>query len=176
MAIPYKKSIIIGTEKTIRPSSYGDSSIQGTFVVSAYGCSSTSAKPEEYFVESHTTINPQNGGSTYGDDIFENTTDFKPDSLYNDISRFSLTESSTGEFSNTFSKHGLTGSEFSVAVAAYVFKQGGHNPWVLVQPDEKNLIEFCQKREWSFAVLSNKKDRIPLDVQEIKRKFNFGEG
>ncbi len=152
------KTIIIGTEKVIQPSSSWWGSGDGVFVVSAYSDNSkvTDTQITEkalYYVESCSIINPQTGCAN-DLDPFKNTVDFVPDTLYNDISRFGLTDSSAAEFRNTFSGYNLEGSEFAVALTAHISEKIGYNPWVIIHSEEKKLIEFCADRGWTFTVLS----------------------
>lgn len=160
------ETIIIGTEKTIKPSSSWWGSNDGVFLVAAYGYNSKTTEKTKYFVESCSIVNPPTG-CVKNLNLFKNTVDFEQDSLYDDIYRFSLTESSADKFYNTFSSHNLVGSEFAVALTAHIFEQMGYSPWVIIQPDENNLIEFCRDNGWTFTVLSDKKDNVPQHVQEI---------
>ncbi len=163
--------IIIGTEKTIQPSSswWGaeDSSV---FVVSAYGYSSRVAGKykAEYFVESCSVVNSRSG-CVNEFNPFKNSVDFEQDFLYEDICRFRFAESSVDKVHNSFLGSGfhLEGSEFAVAFTAYVSEQMGYSPWVVIQPDESNLIEFCKSRGWTFTVLGDAKCGISRSVQKI---------
>lgn len=159
------KTLIIGTEKVIKPSSSWWSLNDDVFVVSAYGNSQITEKTE-YYVESCSIVNPQTGFIN-NPNPFGNTKYFEQDTLYDDIFRFRPTESYAAEFCNTFPSHNLGASEFAVALTAHISEQMGYNPWVIIHPDEKNLIEFCKTRSWTFTVLSNKKDKIPQHVQEL---------
>jgi len=165
------KTIIIGTEKIIQPSSSWWGSNDGVFIVSAYEnnyqiTNSQIAGEAQYYVESCNIINPQTG-CIKRSDFFENSTDFVQDTLYNDIYRFGFTESSVVEFNNTFSGHNLNGSEFAAALTAHISEEKGCSPWVIIHSDEKKLIEFCTNRGWTFTVLNEGKDNAPQHVQEL---------
>lgn len=164
----HKDIILIGSEKTIKPSSSFWGLDDGVSVASAYGLISSITGTVIYYVESCDIVNPKTGSMSLDKPIlFENSADFIQDPLYDDISRFSFVQSSVAEFQNTFSGYELSGSEFAVALTAQLSEQTGYSPWVIIHPDEKRLIEFCVGRGWTCTVLGSDKSDTPQHVHEL---------
>jgi hypothetical protein len=131
-----ENTIIIGSEKAIKPSSvWWDLSV-AVGAVSAYESNSKTTGKSGYFIESCTVINSKTGLIIKNENILKGILGLEEDNLYDDITRFIVTESSINEFHNTFSGHNLEGSEFAVALSAHISEQTGYNPWLVVQPNE----------------------------------------
>lgn len=163
-------TVIVGTEKTVSSLSrfYASEDIS---VLSAYSIKSLvmidalEYYETKHFIESCSIIEPETGCEK--NSMLFSLTDFKIDNLYEDISRFAITQSALNRFSLTFPEHYLVGSELTVALTAHTYEQIGYSPLIIIHSDEGNLMNFCFQKKWNFVYLGEGDTNISKSVQEI---------